>query len=113
MDAMAHTVGAAGALLLLLAGPGCPPRGGGPPRGSRDARRPASPDIGAYPAFEPPPDTEILAQMEKALDRKVRSDLDRFLDAEEPGELLEHATLTQVEVDRSRFGIDALFVIGD
>ena len=60
-----------------------------------------------------PADTELLAQLEKALDLRRRRGFDRFLDAREPGELLEHAVLTQVELEKSGLGIEALFVIGD
>ena len=44
-----------------------------------------------------PADSVLLEQMRKALDLRLRDDFDRFLDAREPGELLEHATLTQAD----------------
>jgi len=60
-----------------------------------------------------PPDGVILEQLSEALELKLRDDFDRALDAVDPGELLEHATLTQTAVDRGVFGLDALFVVGD
>src|SRR5207245_1809614 len=42
-----------------------------------------------------------------------REFFDRVLDARDPGELVEHATLTEAALDRHKLGIDALFVVGD
>jgi hypothetical protein len=63
--------------------------------------------------YELPADTELLRQTETALDLRLREDADRFLDAVEPGELLEHATLTQTELERAGLGLEALLVVGD
>ena len=63
--------------------------------------------------FSIPADTELIRQIEKAVDLRLRREYDQFLDATEPGELLEHATLTQVELDRSRLKLDGIFLVGD
>jgi hypothetical protein len=60
-----------------------------------------------------PADSDLLRQIDAALDFRLREDFDRVLDAKESGELLEHATLTQLAIDRGIFGADALFVFGD
>jgi mono/diheme cytochrome c family protein len=89
-----------------------------PPRAPAEA----SLDVGPSPAgtrlglpnrLKIPPDSEILDGLSAALDLRRRDDFDRALDAKDPGELLEHATLTQVAIDRGIFGPDALFVVGD
>ena len=36
-----------------------------------------------------------------------------MLDARDPGELVEHATLTEATFDRRTLGIDTLFIVGD
>ncbi len=61
----------------------------------------------------PPPDPVLLDEIREALDFRQREDFDRFLDAVEPGELIEHATVTQLGVDKGVYDIDALFVFGD
>ena len=60
-----------------------------------------------------PDDTVLLEQLERAVDLRHRERFDRVLDARDPGELVEHATLTDGVLDRHTFGIDALFVVGD
>jgi mono/diheme cytochrome c family protein len=60
-----------------------------------------------------PDDTVLLEQLEKAIQLRRREDFDRVLDARDPGELVEHATLTDAALDRHILGIDALFVVGD
>lgn len=60
-----------------------------------------------------PEDTVLLQQLGKAIDLRRREDFDRVLDARDPGELVEHATLTDTTLDRHILGIDALFVVGD
>jgi len=60
-----------------------------------------------------PEDTVLLQELQKAVDLRRREDFDRTLDARDPGELLEHATLTEAALDRHLLGIDALFVVGD
>jgi len=60
-----------------------------------------------------PDDTALTAQLERAVDLRLREDFDRMLDARDPGELIEHATLSETALDRNVLGIDTLFVIGD
>ncbi len=60
-----------------------------------------------------PADSELVEEIRETLDFRLREDFDRWLDAKDPGELLEHATLTQVAIDRGIFGLDALFVFCD
>src|SRR5437762_9986655 len=60
-----------------------------------------------------PDDAVLLQELEKAVDLRRREDFDRMLDARDPGELVEHATLTGAGLDRRTLGIDALFVVGD
>ncbi len=56
---------------------------------------------------------DLEREMLDAFDKKRRSDLDRALDALEPGEQLEHATLTQAALDTGAYSNDDLFRIGD
>ncbi|MBI3769187.1 MAG: hypothetical protein HY271_11970 [Deltaproteobacteria bacterium] len=60
-----------------------------------------------------PDDTVLQEQLEKSVDLRRRETFDRVLDARDPGELVEHATLTDAALDRHILGIDALFVVGD
>lgn len=60
-----------------------------------------------------PDDTVLREQLEAATELRRREDFDRVLDAREPGELIEHATLTEVAFAHRELGIDALFVVGD
>jgi hypothetical protein len=60
-----------------------------------------------------PDDTVLLDELHKSIDLRRREDFDRVLDARDPGELVEHATLTDTALDRHVLGIDALFVVGD
>jgi hypothetical protein len=60
-----------------------------------------------------PDDVVLLEQLERAIDLRRREDFDRMLDARDPGELIEHATVSEVGLDRGVLGIDSLFVIGD
>lgn len=60
-----------------------------------------------------PDDATVAEQLEKAADLRRREDYDRMLDARDPGELAEHATLTDVDFEHRRPGIDTLFVVGD
>jgi hypothetical protein len=55
----------------------------------------------------------LRADLERAVDLRRRERFDRVLDAREPGELIEHATLTEGVFERKAIGIDALFVVGD
>ncbi len=60
-----------------------------------------------------PSDHELELEILDALDKKRRADLDRSLDAKEPGEQLEHATLSQIALDRQVFTLDDMFRVGD
>lgn len=60
-----------------------------------------------------PDDTVLLEQLEEAVELRRREDFDRVLDARDPGELIEHATLTEVDFEHRDLGIDALFIVGD
>ena len=60
-----------------------------------------------------PDDTVLQQQLERAVDLRRRENFDRMLDANDPGELVEHATLTELDFDRRSLGIDTLFVVGD
>jgi hypothetical protein len=60
-----------------------------------------------------PDDVTLAEQLEHAVDLRVREDFDRTLDARDPGELIEHATLSEVVFDRRILGIDTLFIVGD
>src|SRR6185295_3276165 len=59
-----------------------------------------------------PDDTVLLQQLERAVDLRRREEFDRVLDARDPGELIEHATLTEARLDLG-VGNDTLFVFGD
>lgn len=60
-----------------------------------------------------PDDVLLRADLERAVDLRVREHYDRVLDARDPGELIEHATLTETVFERRTIGIDALFIVGD
>ena len=64
-------------------------------------------------ALPVPDDTVLLEQLEEAIELRRREDFDRFLDARDPGELIEHATLTQMQLDRAPVEVETLFVVGD
>src|SRR5262249_54542962 len=66
---------------------------------------------GFAPHDETLPDDPVLReQLEKAIDLRRRERFDRVLDARDPGELVEHATLTEVDFDHRTLGIDTLFI---
>ena len=65
------------------------------------------------PALAVPTGSQLVEEIEAALDLRVREDFYRALDARDPDELLEHATLTQIAVDRGIFGADAIYVMGE
>jgi hypothetical protein len=65
------------------------------------------------PAGAIPDDPALREQLEDALDLRRRDVFDRFLDARESGELLEHATLTELDFEHRDIGIDTLFIVGD
>ena len=57
-------------------------------------------------------DAVLQEQLTDAIELRRREDFDRMLDARDPGELIEHATLSEPALDRGP-GADALFIIGD
>jgi mono/diheme cytochrome c family protein len=60
-----------------------------------------------------PDDTVLQEELDKAIDLRRREHFDRVLDARDPGELIEHATVSDVALDRHKLGIDGLFIAGD
>jgi hypothetical protein len=70
------------------------------------------PDLASFDAVIPD-DTALLEQLGDAIDLRRREDFDRMLDARDPGELAEHATLTDVSFEHRDVGIETLFVVGD
>src|SRR5262245_17827707 len=60
-----------------------------------------------------PDDLVLQEELEKAVDLRRRENFDRMLDARDPGELVEHATLSDAALDRNVLHVDALFVVGD
>src|SRR5215831_3248621 len=77
---------------------------------------------GPEPAWNPafatddaaiPDDTVLRDELQKAIGLRRREFFDRVLDARDPGELVEHATLTEAALDARKPGVDALFVVGD
>ena len=60
-----------------------------------------------------PDDVVLTEQLHRAIDLRRREDFDRMLDARDPGELVEHATLTDIDFDYRKLGIDTLFIVGD
>ncbi len=81
-------------------------------RESQGAEAPGSPAFATDDAAIPD-DTVLREQLEKAINLRRREFFDRVLDARDPGELVEHATVTEAVLDRHKLGIDALFVVGD
>jgi hypothetical protein len=60
------------------------------------------------------PDDVVLAKdLERAVELRQREKFDRTLDARDPGELVEHATLSDAALDRNILHADALFIVGD
>ena len=64
-------------------------------------------------ALPVPDDTVLLEQLHDAIELRRREDFDRVLDARDPGELLEHATLTEAMFEGATIGADAIFIVGD
>ena len=77
------------------------------------AERPVPRAGDLLPALQLPSDSELAADLADAVDFRLRENFDRVHDAWDPGELLEHATLTQIALDRGIFGKEALFAKGD
>lgn len=60
-----------------------------------------------------PSDHDLALEIEDALIKKRRGDVERAIEAREPGEQLEHARLSQTALDRDVFTLDDLFRRGD
>jgi len=60
-----------------------------------------------------PDDAVLLDELKHAVELRSREHFDRVLDARDPGELVEHATLPEPALDRKVLGIDTLFIVGD
>jgi hypothetical protein len=80
--------------------------------GRDDEREPGQRSAFALPETAIPDDGELLEQLEEAVELRRREDFDRMLDARDPGELIEHATLSEPALDRG-VDIETLFVVGD
>ncbi len=80
---------------------------------SRDTRAPQRSAALTTDPTAIPDDAVLLEQLEEAIELRRREDFDRVLDARDPGELVEHATLTDVDFDHRTLGIDSLFIVGD
>ena len=104
-------VGASALLALTLAGVWLARH---TPVAHGDARALASPAAFATDDAAIPDDVVLREQLENAVDLRRREDFDRVLDARDPGELIEHATLTGGVASTARvLGIDTLFIVGD
>jgi hypothetical protein len=77
----------------------------------RDAPSPSA--VYALDQSNVPDDALLLEQLADAVELRHRETFDRMLDAKEAGELIEHATLTEVDFDHRTLGIDTLFIVGD
>ena len=75
--------------------------------------RPTGPGPYALDDMAIPDDSELVEQLEEAIDLRRREDYDRMLDARDPGELVEHATLPEAVLDRGTLSLESLFVVGD
>lgn len=93
----------AAALTLLLAA--APPR-------PVEAEGPGSAGISS-PEVVIPDDTILQEQLDEAIELRRREMFDRFLDARDSGELIEHATLNEADFARRKLGVDSLFIVGD
>ncbi|HYC53746.1 MAG TPA: di-heme oxidoredictase family protein [Candidatus Binatia bacterium] len=83
-----------------------------------NANAPAAPAPARSPLlsithFRIPDEPMLLEQLQDAVELRRREDFDRTLDARDPGELVEHATLTELDFDTRKIGIDTLFIVGD
>jgi hypothetical protein len=104
-----HTVGVAAIALLAVALPslaGTPPAPGRAAAPAADSAR-SSDDV---PIADDVVLTEMLAD---AIELRRREDFDRMLDARDPGELVEHATLNDYAFDYGNLDVETLFVVGD
>jgi hypothetical protein len=80
-----------------------------------DAKRDVPPPSAIYALDQRsvPDDALLLEQLADAVELRHRENFDRMLDAKDSGELIEHATLTEVDFDHRTLGIDTLFIVGD
>lgn len=60
-----------------------------------------------------PDDVVLREDLERAIDLRRREHFDRVLDARDPGELLEHATLNEYVFEKRGVNVDTLFIVGD
>lgn len=97
-------VGAAAALAAVLLAS---------PAGSAGDEPAGLPSIYDLSRHAPPDDSVLAEQLDGAIELRRREDFDRVLDARDPGELIEHATLTDVDFDHRSLDIDTLFIVGD
>ncbi len=60
-----------------------------------------------------PDDLVLREDLERAIDLRRREHFDRVLDANDPGELIEHARLVEPVFEKRAVGVDTLFIVGD
>jgi hypothetical protein len=60
-----------------------------------------------------PDDMALREDLERAIELRRREHFDRVLDARDPGELIEHATLLEAVFEQRAVSIDTLFIVGD
>ncbi len=60
-----------------------------------------------------PDDVVLREDLERAIDLRRREHFDRVLDARDPGELLEHATIVEPVFEQRGVNVDTLFIVGD
>jgi hypothetical protein len=78
------------------------------------AHRPSAAASDFRPDERPIADDVILTKLlADAIELRRREDFDRTLDARDPGELIEHATLNDDQFNYRTLGIDTLFIVGD
>lgn len=75
--------------------------------------RPAATAVDLRESVAIPADHDLAIEIEEAVAKKRLADFDRALDAKEPGEQLEHSTLSQVALDREVFTLDDMFRVAD
>ncbi len=60
-----------------------------------------------------PDDVALREDLERAIDLRRREHFDRVLDANDPGELIEHARLVEAVFEKHAVSVDRLFIVGD
>jgi len=60
-----------------------------------------------------PDDLALREDLERAIDLRRREHFDRVLDARDPGELIEHATLVEAVFEQRTVTTETLFIVGD